>query len=160
MIRGLVEQGRVSVTWGTGRSAVACLTDLVEPVAVLNAGVCGACKPRWSAGDEVKPSIVRANGREEIPVANGETGILKTVDEPVLDAESKQALEGDFVDMEAYHLASRCLALNVPFHCAKVVGDTLETPPLTTAVMKECRRVLPQLTISVENAVKNLVNLV
>ena len=108
----------------------------------------------------MKPIVVHYRKQVKIRVVNGVRGLLETVDEPVLDSESKQVLEGDFVDMEAYHVASRCLALNLPFYCAKVVGDTLETPPLTAAVMKECRRVMPQLTISVENAVKNLVNLV
>lgn len=131
---------------------------LPECAAVLNAGVCGSLNPEYQVGDVVRPSRVE-DGESGIciEVPSGSGGKLVTVFRPLLSRQGKRAIPGDIVDMECYPQVLWAREHSIPFHCLKVVSDTMNTDPFLSAHLASLKTVLPILTESVEKVVKNLV---
>ena len=133
--------------------------QVIGAALVWNAGVCGGISTHLSMGESVEPGLVFYRQSPAIVIPTGATLSLLTVDDPVLDAETRISLQADVVDMEAYHLAATCQQAGIPFRCTKVVGDTGDTEGNHPSILNACRSVLPDLTKSVEKSVKKLVNL-
>ncbi len=125
---------------------------------LLNVGVCGAVRGGWQIGDIVFPSRIRsADACLEVELSSGSGAVLTTVRRPLLYRQDKLAVSGDIVDMECFPQALWAKRNQIPFFCIKVISDTIETEPGPVAHLKELGGVLPLLTESVENFVKNLV---
>jgi len=125
---------------------------------MLNTGVCGAVRPGFHTGEVVMPALVRAfRGDDEITLPSGNSGRLVTVKEPVLSPAEKLAIPGEFVDMECFPQAFWAGNEKIPFHCLKVISDTVGTETGISAHVSSLGAVLPVLTESVEKLVKNLV---
>lgn len=127
---------------------------------VLNAGVCGGVSSDLKMGMTVMPTRLKFQDAPEINLHGEGLLTLCTVDQPVLTRAEKETLDADLVDMEAYHQAAALQRLNIPFFCLKIVADTVETDPDPAVVHAICGVAMKELTKSVENAVKNLVNCV
>lgn len=147
---------RIVVT-GEGRQAIRGFIAQ-GTMRVLNAGVCGGIFRGLKTGMVVFPTRLKWGDEAEITLPGEGLLTLRTVDQPVLSADAKAALDADVIDMEAYHQAEVLQRLNIPFSCLKIVADTMETDPDPAVVYASCREAMRELTISVENAVKNLVN--
>jgi adenosylhomocysteine nucleosidase len=112
---------------GVARSAAAVDTAASwNPEALASTGFCGALDPQLKIGDVVAAECVVHGGKRYVTARAGGPVVI-TTDRVVQTAAERRNLFASgaaAVDMEAAGVASRAMALNLPFFCIKAVSDT------------------------------------
>ena len=143
---------------GMGLEAFPGHLSVPECRILLNTGICGALRAGYKTGDTLRPrQVLDVKSDAGFPIFSGESGVLVTVQTPVLTVEEKLAIPGDIVDMECFPQAVWGGKNGISFYCMKVVSDTVDTLPSVSAHKASLSVALSVLTESVENFVKNLV---
>jgi adenosylhomocysteine nucleosidase len=112
---------------GVARSAAAVdAAGPWKPEALASTGFCGALDPQLKIGDIVAAECV-VHGAQRYATAQAGGPAVVTTDRVVQTAAERRnlfATGAAAVDMEAAGVASRAMALNLPFFCVKAVSDT------------------------------------
>lgn len=126
--QSLRSQNRIVCGIGAPR-AVAALEQVAasgRPRLIIHAGFAGALSPALAVGDVVRPTRVRLESGEEVPVEGGDLGSLLTIDR-VATVDDKRRLRAatgcDAVDMESFAVARRAAELGVPLRLVRVISD-------------------------------------
>jgi adenosylhomocysteine nucleosidase len=112
---------------GVARSAAAVdAAASWTPDALASTGFCGALDPRLRIGDIVAAQCVVHGGKRYVTAQAGGPVVITTerVVQTAAERRNLFATGAAAVDMEAAGVASRAMALNLPFFCVKGVSDT------------------------------------
>jgi adenosylhomocysteine nucleosidase len=120
---------------GAGATRAAAAVDAAcpafHPEAVVSTGFCGALDPSLSVASVVVATSVRAEDADypALPVLADSAfcaGPIRSIGHVARTAEEKRYLRAGgacAVEMEAAGVATRALALGLPFHCIRTVTD-------------------------------------